>query len=92
MDKRTIPKKSNQQKNLIEKINTEITNNESRIIVLDESINSVNDLNEMKLIKKALIKDRKMISDLVNKLIKRISIYVLNKEYALLSFKYKFGN
>lgn len=84
-------KKSNQQKNLIEKINTEITNNESRIIVLDESINSVNDLNEMKLIKKALIKDRKMISDLVNKLIKRISIYVLNKEYALLSFKYKFG-
>lgn len=90
--KEEYQRKSDQQKNVIEKIKKEITNNETRILFLEELINSVNDLSEMKLIKKALIKDRKMIGDLVNKLIKRISIYVCDKNYVLLSFKYKFGD
>ena len=84
-------KRLNTQVNIINKIQKEIFENKSRINFLNESIRSVSDLNELNNVKKALLKDRQKISELTHKLLRRISLLVVDKRYAIISIQYKFG-
>ncbi len=72
------------QKNLFEM--------QSRLNFLDESIKSVTDLTELSSVKKALLKDRIKITELVNKLLRRVTLLVVDKKYAIISLQYKFGD
>lgn len=80
------------QSNIITKINKNIREKETRIDFLNESIKSVTDLGEMSSVKKALLKDRLKISELVSKLLRRVSLLVIDRNYAILSMQYKFGD
>ena len=85
-------KRLNSQSNAIAKINQSIREKERRINFLDESIKSVTDLGEMNSVKKALLKDRVKISELISRLLRRVNLLVIDRSYALLSFQYKFGD
>ena len=85
-------KRLNSQSNAIAKINQSIRENERRINFLDESIKSVTDLGEMNSVKKALLKDRVKISELISRLLRRVNLLVIDRSYALISFQYKFGD
>jgi hypothetical protein len=80
------------QSNIINKIIKNIREKETRIDFLNESIKSVTDLGEMSSVKKALLKDRLKISELVSKLLRRVSLLVIDRNYAILSMQYKFGD
>lgn len=84
-------KRLNSQSNAIAKINKSILEKETRINFLNESIKSVTDLGEMNSVKKALLKDRVKISELISKLLRRVSLLVIDRNYAILSIQYKFG-
>jgi site-specific DNA recombinase len=84
-------KRLNSQSNAIAKINKSILEKEIRINFLNESIKSVTDLGEMNSVKKALLKDRVKISELISKLLRRVSLLVIDRNYAILSIQYKFG-
>lgn len=85
-------KRMNSQSNTIIKINKNIREKETRINFLTESIKSVTDLGEMNSVKKALLKDRLKISELITKLIRRVSLLVIDRYYAIISLQYKFGD
>lgn len=85
-------KRLNSQSNAIAKINQSIREKERRINFLDESIKSVTDLGEMNSVKKALLKDRVKISELISRLLRRVNLLVIDRNYALISFQYKFGD
>lgn len=85
-------KRLNSQSNAIAKINKSILEKETRINFLNESIKSVTDLGEMNSVKKALLKDRVKISELISKLLRRVSLLVIDRNYAILSIQYKFGD
>lgn len=85
-------KRLNSQSNAITKIIKSIREKETRINFLDESIKSVSDLGEMNSVKKALLKDRQKISELISKLLRRVSLLVIDRNYAIISLQYKFGD
>jgi len=85
-------KRLNSQSNAITKIIKSIREKETRINFLAESIKSVTDLGEMNSVKKALLMDRLKISELISKLLRRVSLLVIDRNYAIISMQYKFGD
>jgi len=85
-------KRLNSQSNAITKIIKSIREKETRINFLAESIKSVTDLGEMNSVKKALLMDRLKISELISKLLRRVSLLVIDRNYAIISLQYKFGD
>jgi YD repeat-containing protein len=78
--------------NQIKKNRKSIHDLEKRINLNKEIVKGRNSVKEVSMVKKALIKDRIKISEIVTKLIDRISLLVIDREWAILSFKYKFGD
>jgi len=85
-------KRLNTRSNTIIKIQKNVLENEVRINFLHESIKSVTDLDEMTSVKKALLKDRIKISELISKLLRRVTLLVIDRNYAIISMQYKFGD
>lgn len=78
--------------NLIKKNRKTIFDLEKRINLHKEIVKGRNSVNEVNMVKKALLKDRIKISEIVAKLIDSISLLVVDRDWAILSFKYKFGD
>jgi site-specific DNA recombinase len=83
-------KKYTPLENTIKKYKKSIIDLEIRINSLEDILKSKQDLNEMDLAKKSLLKDRLMISKLINDLIDKISLLVIDRNWAIISFKYKY--
>ncbi len=90
--KEEYKKRLNTRSNSVIKIQKSIIEREVRINFLEESIKSVSDLGEMNSVKKALLKDRVKISELISKLLRRVTLLVIDRNYAIISMQYKFGD
>lgn len=78
--------------NLIKRYRRTIHDLEKRINLNKEIVKGRNSVKEVSMVKKALLKDRIKISEIVGKLIDRISLLVIDRDWAIISFKYKFGD